>query len=235
MKRLAIAVVLLGGSACKKSVNTADFEERIQKRTQELGLAGATVKCPKGVEAKAGKSFECTVGIGGKDYVLVATVTKVEGKQLDMDTKWKDGEAVIASKLGPPLGEELGKQFGTVVTVDCGKEALRFLDKNRNITCDLAAGDTKAKVIVTFDDKLVPTSWKLDPLLIARKKLEDILTEPVRAKTSPTATITCGDKAMLARPAEGVVYCEVADGDKKAKLEVAVDDELKVKGWKIAP
>lgn len=235
MKRLAIAALLLGGSACKKKVDTADFEGRIQKRTQELGLAGATVKCPSGVEATAGKSFECTVNVGGKDYVLVATVTNVDGKQLDMDTKWKDGEAVIASKLGPPLGEELGKQFGTAVTVDCGKDTLRFLDKDRNIACDLAAGDTKAKVIVTFDDKLVPTSWKLDPMLLGKKKLEDILTEPVRAKTSPTATVTCGDKPMLARPADGLVYCDLADGDKKARLKVTVDEELSVKGWEVAP
>jgi hypothetical protein len=234
MKKLSIVVMLLASGACKKKVDTADFEGRLKKRTDELGLAGATVSCPKGVEAKEGQTFECSVSVGGRSYVLVATVTKVDGKELGMDTKWKDGEAVITGKLAPALGGELGKQFGTPVTVDCGKDTMVFLDKARNVTCDLAAGDTKAKVVITFDDKLNPTTWKLDPQLLAKSKLEGILTEPVRAKTSPTVAVTCGDKPLLPRPADGTVWCEIADGAKKAKLKVAVDDDLQVKGWEVA-
>jgi hypothetical protein len=30
------------------------------------------------------------------------------------------------------------------------------------------------------------------------------------------------------------VWCEIADGAKKAKLKVAVDEELQVKGWEVA-
>jgi hypothetical protein len=234
MKRLSIVVLVLAAGACKKKVDTADFEGRLKKRTDELGLTGATVSCPKGVEAKEGQNFECSVSIGGRSYVLVATVTKVDGKELGMDTRWKDGEAIITAKLAPPLSEELGKQFGTAVTIDCGKDAMVFLDKSRNVTCDLAAGDTKAKVLITFDDKLVPTTWKLDPQLLAKAKLEGILLEPVRAKTSPGVAVTCGDKPLLPRPADGTVWCELAEGDKKAKLKVAVDEELQVKGWEVA-
>jgi hypothetical protein len=222
-------------TACKKKVDSADFEGRLKKRTDELGLAGATVSCPKGIEAKEGQSFDCSVTVGGKAYVLVATITKVDGKELGMDTKWKDGEAIITSKLAPALGTELGKQFGTAVTVDCGKDAMVFLDKARNVTCDLAAGDAKSKVLVTFDDKLVPTNWKLDPQLLAKAKLESILTEPVRAKTSPGVAVTCGDKALLVRPADGTVWCEIAEGEKKAKLKVAVDEEMQIKSWEVAP
>jgi hypothetical protein len=235
MKRLSIVVMLLAAGACKKKVDTADFEGRLKKRTDELGLTGATVSCPKGVEAKVGQSFECSVTVGGRSYVLVATVTKVDGKELGMDTKWKDGEAVITAKLAPALGEELGKQFGVPVTVDCGKDTMVFLDKARNVTCDLTAADAKAKVLVTFDDKLVPTTWKLDPQLLAKSKLEAILLEPVRAKTSPGVAVTCGDKPLLPRPADGTVWCEIAEGEKKAKLKVAVDEELQVKGWEVAP
>jgi hypothetical protein len=234
MKRLSIVVMLLGIGACKKKVDTGDFEGRLKKRTDELGLTGATVSCPKGVEAKVGQSFECSVSIGGRSYVLVATVTKVDGKELGMDTAWKDGEAIINAKLAPALGTDLGKQFELPVTVDCGKDAMLFLDKARNVTCDLTVADAKAKVIVTFDDKLVPTAWKLDPQLLAKTKLEGILLEPVRAKTSPTVTVTCGDKPLVPRPADGTVWCEIADGAKKAKLKVAVDEELQVKGWEVA-
>jgi hypothetical protein len=234
MNRLAIVVMLLGVGACKKKVDTADFEGRLKTRTEALGLVGATVKCPKGVEAKKGQEFECSVTIGERSYVLVATVTKVDGKELGMDTKWKDGDAVITAKLAPALGTELGKQFGTPVTVDCGKDAMIFLDKSRNVTCDLTAADAKAKVLVTFDDKLVPTTWKLDPQLLAKAKLEGILLEPVRAKTSPAVNVTCGDKPLLPRPADGTVWCEISDGTKKAKLKVEVDEDLKVKSWEVA-
>jgi hypothetical protein len=30
-------------------------------------------------------------------------------------------------------------------------------------------------------------------------------------------------------------YCDLADGDKKAKLKVTVDEQLSVKGWEVAP
>jgi hypothetical protein len=233
MNRLAIAVLLATGASCKKKVDTADFEGRLQKRTEELGLTGAAVKCPKGVEAKVGQSFDCTVTVGGTDYVLVATVTKVDGKELGMDTRWKDGQAVIATKLAPPLGEELTAQFGVKTTIDCGKGVLAFLDKDRNVTCDITAGDVKAKVLVTFDDKLAPTDWRVEPPLVSKARLEKALTDPVRAKTSPTVTVTCGDKALVSRPADGKVECQLADGGKTAKLAVMVDDKLQIQSWEV--
>ncbi len=236
MNRYPVVLLLLASSgACKKSVDTADFESRIKTRTEELGITGATVSCPKGIEAKTGASFECAITAGGKTYTLATTITGVEGKQLSMDTKWKDGEAVLPAKLAPALGEELSKQFGTPVTTDCGKDVLVFVDKSRNVTCELSAGETKSKVLVTFDDKLNPTTWKLDPQLLAKDKLEGILIAPVREKLSPTLELTCGNAALLPRPADGVVWCEIAEGDKKQKLKVDVDENLKVTHWETAP
>jgi hypothetical protein len=235
MKRISIVVALVAGGACKKKVDSEDFEARLKKRTEELGITGAAVKCPSGIEAKVGQSFDCTVTADGKDYMLTAKITKVDGKQLGMDTNWKNGDAVMPAKLGPALETELGKQFGTKVAVDCGKDALAFLDKNRNVTCDLTAGDQKAKVLVTFDEKLVPTKWQLDPMMLSKAKLEELLTAPVQAKTSPTAKVTCGDKPLVPRPADGNVMCDLSDGDKEAHLKVAVDENLEVKGWEVAP
>lgn len=234
MKTLPIALALLAGVACKKKVDSENFEARIKQKTEELGLSATKIACPKDVEAKVGATFECHVELGSTSYVLVTTITRVDGKKLDMDTHWKDGHAVIAAKLGPAVSGELAKQFGVPVTVDCGKEALRFLDDKRNVRCELTAGDTKAAVVLTFDEKLSPTNWKLEPQLLAKAKLEQILTEPVRAKTSPGVTVTCGDQALMIRNPDGVVWCEISEGDKKAKLEVQVDEDLQVKGWKVA-
>lgn len=233
MNKLPLVVIVVASlGACKKSVKNEDVEAFIKKRTEELGLAGAKVGCPKGVEAKVGNKFDCTVELEGKTYLLTATVTSVDGSKLNIDTAWKDGAAVISSKMNTGIGQELSNQFGTPVQVACG-EPLRFLDKDRNVTCDLTAGATKAKVVVTFDESLTPTKWKLDPQLLSKKKLEEILTEPVRAKTSPGVAITCGNEPLISRPADGNVWCQIAEGDKAAKLKVAVDEELAVKNWEV--
>jgi hypothetical protein len=234
MNPLPIALVLLAGAACKKKVDSESFAARIKHRTEQLGLSAKQVHCPDNVEAKAGTSFECHIELGETSYVLEATITNVDGKRVDMDTRWKDGDAVIADKLGPAVGEQLATQLETPVTVDCGKDALRFLDAQRNVRCDITAGETKAAVILTFDDKLTPTNWKLDPQLLARSKIEQFLTEPVRAKTSPGVNVTCGDQPLMIRNPDGIVWCEIGEGDKKAKLEVKVDDDLNITSWQVA-
>lgn len=233
MNRLGILLIAISAAGCKKTVKNEEVEGFIKHRTEELGLPGAKVSCPKGVDAKLGTKFECTVELGGKPYILVATITKVEGLKLDMDTAWKDGEAVISEKLEAALAKDLSEQFGTDVAIECG-DILRFLDAERAVACDLTAGATKAKVLVTFDDKLVPTTWKLDPQLLSKKKLEAVLIEPVRAKTSPGVAVQCGTEPLMPRPADGVVRCSIAEGDKQAPLEVDVDEELNVKGWRVA-
>lgn len=229
MKHLPILLLLVSATACKKSVDAKDFESRIVKRTEELGIQGAKVSCPKGVEAKEGNSIDCKVEIDGKSYVLVSTITKVDGKQLGMDTKWKDGEAVISGKLGPVLTKALGEEFGTEVAIDCG-EPLRFLDAERRVTCDLAAGETKAKVAVTFDAKLVPTDWKLEPRLIGKAKLEGLLTKRMQEQV-PNATVTCGAQGLFPRPPDGIVKCEAVAGSDKMGLAVEVDEDLQIKRW----
>ncbi|MGE0546965.1 MAG: DUF4333 domain-containing protein [Kofleriaceae bacterium] len=234
MMKIAVILAVVAATACTRRVDSVDFENRLAKRTVELGLTGAKVSCPKGIEAKVGASFVCTIAVGGKSYELDATVTKVDGSELGMDTKWKSGDAVVSAKLEPMLGKDLSKSLGAPVTIACG-EPLRFLDAQRKIRCDLSSGATKAGVFITFNAELVPTNWELDPMLLARTKLETILTEPVRAKTSAGVTIDCGKQAFIARPADGVVWCEAVEGDKRAKLKAMVNKDLGIDSWEIPP
>lgn len=234
MNRLAIIIPLLSAAGCKKKMDSEDFESRLVKRTEELGLSGAKVSCPKNVEAKAGTSFECTVSTGGKDYLIVTTIKGVEGKQVQLDTQWKNGEAVLSNKLEPSLATQLGTQFGVPVTIGCG-EPLRFLDAAGTVTCDLTAGAAKSKVTITFDAGLTPTDWKMDPPLLAKAKLEAILTPSVQGKVGASAVVSCGEEPLLVRPADGIVYCKGTANEtgkaSEAKLLVEVAEDLSVKRW----
>lgn len=225
-------VALAAAAGCKQNVKSAEVESWMKQRTADLGINATKVTCPKNIEPKAGTAFDCTIEVEGKTYTLVGTITKVESGKANFDTSWKDGAngVVIRTKLVPPLTEELSKQFATKVDITC-PEPLLFLDAKRAVACELKAGASTAKVVITFDDKLVPTGWKLDPLLIPKAKLEELLTPNVREKTSPTANVTCGSEPLMARPADGVLQCDVTDGDKHHKIKVDVDADLNVKKW----
>lgn len=236
MNRVAIALTLVTAAACSKKLNSGDFEGRITKRLEEMGLAGAKVDCPDNVEAKVGATFECAIAVGGKTYQLVSKITSVEGSELNMDPQWKQGEAVLSNKMEPAVASQLGEVFGVPATVTCG-EPLLFLDAQRNVTCDLSVANTKAKVIVTLDDKLSATGWKLDPPLLGRKKLEELLTPSVREQTAPDVTVTCGQDALVPRPPDGAVMCKIANADasKTGTIKVDVDADLKVQKWEVVP
>lgn len=232
MNRLAIVLALAATSGCKKSVKTAEVETWMKARTTELGINASKVTCPKDIEPKEGKSFDCELDVEGKAYTIVGTITKVESSKVNFDTSWKNGAngVIIRSKLVPALVEDLSKTFATKVDIACA-EPLLFLDAKRAATCDLTAGTTKAKLVVTFDDKLAPTGWKLDPPLLAKTKLEELLTTAVREKTAPNVNVTCGTEPLIARPADGFLACEAGDGTKKVQLKVEVDADLNVKRW----
>ena len=227
----------LGAVACKTKVDTRSFEDIIRQRTSELGLHATKVACPSDVEAKPGRSFTCQVELDGKKtYALDVTLKSVDKgtSQVNLDTAWHEGAAVQVAKLEPVLTAELGKALGSPVTIKCGDEPLRFLDPQRKVRCELAAGTIKSTATIDFNDALTPTDWHLDPALLARAKLEEILTPAVREKTNPGVKVDCGPAALLLRPADGVVWCSIADADKQAKIKVEVDDKLNVRRWEVA-
>lgn len=235
---LSVALVAaLAAVGCKSKVDTKGFEDTIRQRTSELGLHATKVTCPSDVEAKQGNVFTCQVELDGKKtYGLDVTLKSVDkaSKHVNLDTAWHDGAAVQVAKLEPAVTDELSKQLGSPVTLKCGDEPLRFLDAQHKVKCQLTAGKTKSTATIDFDEGLKPTAWHLDPAILARAKLEEILTPSVREKTSPDVKVDCGPAAILSRPADGVVWCSIADGDKQAKIKVEIDDGLNVKRWDVA-
>lgn len=229
----ALAVV-----ACKSKVDTKGFEDTVRQRTSEMGLHATKVTCPHDVETKQGAAFTCQVELDGKKtYALDVTLKSVdkESRKADLDTAWHDGAAVQVAKLEPALTDALGKALGSAITLECGDEPLRFLDPQRKLRCELAAGEVKSTATIDFDEALTPTGWHLEPALLERTKLEEVLTPLVRDKTGLPVTVSCGPAALLLRPADGVLWCTIADSGKQAKLEVEIDDNRKVKRWKVMP
>jgi len=242
MNRLAMSLVV-GGSlvaGCKKTVKTAEVETWMKSRTTELGINATKVTCPKNIEPKEGKTFDCEIEVEGKTYTIVGTMTKVESSKVNFDTAWKNGAngVIIRAKLQPALAEELTKQFGAKVDLAC-PEPLLFLDDKRATTCDFVAGATKAKITTTFDEKLSPTGWTLDPPLLAKKKIEELVTASVKEKVGPSATVECGTEPLIARPADGKLVCigKASENGKttESKLAIEIAPDLSITRWDAIP
>ena len=228
---LLIALVAIAG--CKKTVDTKGFEKTIAAKVTELGLTPGAISCPSGVEGKKGTEFTCKVEIEKVTYDLTVTITSVESDNAQMDTRWAKGAAVISKKIAANAPKALAEALGTTVTVDCGTEPLLFLEASK-ATCKLTSGKTSSTLLLTFDDKLEVTGWELKPPLLGRAKLEGVLTPAVAEKTSPQVKVDCGPDDLIARPADGNVWCGITDGAQAAKIRVTVTPELKVEKWEVA-
>jgi hypothetical protein len=224
-------------SCGKKKVETREFEATIKERTTALGLNPTKVDCGEPVEAKVGVTFTCKVELDGeKTYDMNVAVTGVDEKadRVDLDPKWAGGNAVVAKKIEEMVSARLAERYGAGVGLDCG-EPLRFVPDDDRFTCDLTSGTYQGKVTLIFADG----TTNLDDLefeshVLGKSILEGILTPSVREKTSPEVVVTCGDQAMIPRPADGVIWCDIADATQKAKIKVVVDEQNNVTRWDVA-
>lgn len=232
LPRTAI-VVMVSAAACKSTVDTKGLEKTIADRITQMGLTADRVSCPGGVEAKAGAKFTCQITIEHTAFDLNVTVIDVDSStnQVNMDTQWAKGSGVVRTKVVDLLSRELSSTLDTKITVDCGKDALLFLIGN-NLRCKVIADQQSAAVIITLDDKLVPTKWELDPPLLVRKKLESLLTPSVRDQTKlADVTVNCGDQLVLPRPADGNLTCHMVHGGQRRAIRVAVSPALDIERW----
>jgi len=236
-----LMVLLCGGcsfqaSCGKKTVKQDEVEAFIKGRADEMGLAATKVTCPSDVEAKKGTTFTCQVEVEGtKTYDLEFTITEIDkdNDKFHGDSRWKDGRAVISAKIEEGISAELAKQLGAPIVIECG-EPLRFLDAEGKLRCPFTAGKVTGEAVLTFDDQTEVTGWELQPPLLSAQKLVAILTPSVREQTSPEVNLDCGPDPLLARPADGVVWCGISDGKQAAQIRIEVDEALNVQKWAVA-
>lgn len=235
MKLANVLFAVLALAACKKKLDTVGYEKKLRSELDALGITVEKVTCPEDISSKQGESFTCTITIEGKDYGFEATVTEIRGEQVDLSTRWVDGKGVVGVKLETAFSAELTKTLGVDTKVDCG-EPLRFLDADGKVTCQAMADGQTLALELAFDDKLVTTGWELSPPPVSRARLLDTLTPAVQGQVGAGITLTCGDKALLSVPADGVVWCAATDGTKEAKLKVSFKPgTAELERWEIVP
>src|SRR5512139_1665538 len=78
---LAVAIIGCSSSTIKPEGAAKSVVDLVSKQT---GFRPKDVKCPDGVRAKEGTTFECTfTGPEGKPYTANMRVTKVEGDDVE--------------------------------------------------------------------------------------------------------------------------------------------------------
>lgn len=225
---LVLAVLAISGAAgCKKTVNHEEFETFVTTRVTAMGLTPGKVSCPSDIEGKAGNTFVCTVPIEKWSYDLKITITSVENDRAQMDTAWVRGASLLRHKL-----EEGAKKLYENVDAHCGDEPLIFLVDGK-ASCTLAAGKTVTTVTFTYDDKLVVTNTKFDPPVLSRVRLEGILEPEVGEQLKTPVELACGADAIIVRPADGFVWCDLTAGDKHGRIRATVTPDLDVTHWDI--
>lgn len=232
----AIVLLLASTAACKSDIDMGAVKALVRKAATEVGTVADTVTCPDRADAKIGTKFVCSAGVQGKSYDFDVDIQDGKGKgdqEFYALLTWKRGVAVAGDKLAASFTEEIGADLKVPVKVDCG-EPVRFIEDHK-ISCDLTAGTHKVKAVMTFNDKHESERWQLAPAALSKPKLEELLTESVRAKAEkPEATVTCGDEPLILEPAGHELVCAVETATEHAHLAVALEGTT-VKNWKIVP
>jgi hypothetical protein len=220
MKLAASILAVIALTACKKQLDTVGYEKKLRSELEAKGITADKVTCPKDIKAKKGETFTCQITIEGKDYGFEATIGNIDGDKVDMTTRWVDGQGIIGNKLESALPAQLTEALGAAATVDCG-EPLRFVDADGKVTCKTTVEGQTYDLKIAFDDKSVSTGWEMVPEPVVRARLLETVTPSVQGKLGTGVAVSCGDKALLAVPADGVLWCELSEGAKQAKLKLS--------------
>jgi hypothetical protein len=157
--RLALLLPVVAAFAvagCSKSIDTDKAEKFIGKTvTAQVGADVKSVKCPSGLTAKKGETFECTVtgadGTSGK-----AQVTEKD----DQGNVSVSAPFVHTTNLEELMAKNIGEQAGAKdVKVDCPEIIVG--KKGGTFDCSATSGKDKATVNVTQKDDQGNVNYKV--------------------------------------------------------------------------
>ena len=129
-------------SACSFSFGGGlDYQKLEDEITKELNTSYSSldetvssVECPEqSPEPKAGSTFDCTAEVGGQT-VRIGVQVKDDDYNVSYETKDK---LYDLPTLAAGLGDEVSKQVGFDVTVDCG-EGLKAVEVGQTLDCTAA-------------------------------------------------------------------------------------------------
>ena len=151
----ALAAVLIGGCGSTK-IDGKKAEDLVAKSVREdIGAEVKSVSCPRGLTAKKGETFECTV-TGSDGTTGKATVTEKDAK----GNVEASAPFVHVSNLEEQIAGGLSDQVGgSNVDVSCPEIIVG--SKGNVFECDATSGSDKATVEVTQTDEQGNVRYKL--------------------------------------------------------------------------
>jgi hypothetical protein len=228
-----IAVIAsVAAAGCTRRVDHEQVEQQLQRELTEMKLHVTAVTCSPEVEAKEREMVPCKVEIEGRkgrkktyavDALILGSPDSSRGQL--MNAAWPggyDGHMMQTTDWEARLADELGKDIGGKVAVNCGDDPLLFLDAERTLRCQLIAGDVTSRATIRFDPAESLTSWELEPRVVARAKLEESAQRAVRDKF-PGATIACGHGQFVRRLDDGGVDCTLTAGRNTEAIKLEFD------------
>lgn len=231
---VAFLGIVCGGCSFSASCGGGGYDaEEVEGWLKKDGTFGNVTKaeCPEKVDVEVGKTFECTIEIAGGDkpHAIVVTVNSVEGKKFNVSGRFKE-PTVVGSQV-EQLEKEIGERFGNEVAIDCPEGPIVLED--RKTTCPITIGGAPATMTVELgEDQIIrPSSFEPEPLSL--EKIAEGLSASVQSQTNPNVKIDCGPNKVIIRPADGVVRCQISDGQQTATIRIEVDAQNTVLGWKV--
>jgi len=152
-------------SACSFSMGGLDYDKLQTTITDELNTSYSSmdqkvssVECPEqSPSPKAGDTFDCTAKVGDQ---TVRVAVDVKDDDYNVNYKTKDTLYELPT-VAATLSDEVSKQVGFPVTVDCG-EGLKAVEVGKTFECTAADPEgTERTVEVTAAPIGEDDSWKL--------------------------------------------------------------------------
>ncbi len=152
-------------SACSFSIGGLDYQKLEDEITKELNNSYSSidqkvssVECPEQSSSpKAGATFDCTAEVGGQT-VRVGVTVKDDDYNVSYETKDTLYELPTVAST---LSDEVSKQVGFDVTVDCG-EGLKAVEVGKTFDCTAADPQGEERTVqVTAAPVGENDSWEL--------------------------------------------------------------------------
>ena len=150
VRSIALATcVLLAIAGCSKKVDSDSVEKQVVTKVEQAFPEATSVKanCPSDIEAKKGKSFNCTVTLNGQQTDIKVGITNVKDKNFTFALK--PTQAIVPTAK---LAEILQKQAGANTHVSCGSEAVVLKDPGETVDCTVTGNGQTRTVKVRFKD-----------------------------------------------------------------------------------
>ncbi len=225
-RSIILSLCMIPLTACTPQLNINKFKTVVGKEfTEKTKIAIQNITCPKNVEIKVGKVFNCEIEAeDGKVITLEVTQTNDSGK-----VSWK--AKVSTSRLEHTVEQEFVKQIGIAVRAVTCPEAVEIV-AGRTFDCEIVSEDGKVITLqVTQKDSQGNVTWTPPQNLIPLKAIETSIQRSFQQLDSEVVA-DCGGKYRIGFQGDQFT-CEARDSqDKIRTIEVTVNDNAGNVDWK---